>query len=126
MIRGKKGYDRLIYACKTVFTQPKTWHFCDKTIQSKSQAEHSQVLCCFCANASKLPVQIPWNSSFPQLSPQHPICLEISPSFSQVLMLTQKLLPKMIAKPSNGLPRRVTSGYHSFVWVALVLSLRTV
>lgn len=43
MIRGKKGYDRLIYACKTVFTQPKTWLFCDKTIQSKSQAEHSKV-----------------------------------------------------------------------------------
>ncbi|KAG5665881.1 hypothetical protein KAF25_010006 [Fusarium avenaceum] len=36
MIRGKKGYDRLIYACKTVFTQPKTWLFCDKTIQTLS------------------------------------------------------------------------------------------
>jgi hypothetical protein len=126
MIRGKKGYDRLIYACKTVFTQPKTWLFCDKTIQSKSQAEHSQALCCFCANASKLPVQIPYSRSSPQLSPQHPICLEVSPSFSQVLKLAPKYLPKMIARPSNGLPQRVTNGYHLFAWVARVLSLKTV
>ncbi|KAF4999695.1 hypothetical protein FGRMN_2260 [Fusarium graminum] len=36
MLRGKKGYDRLIYACKTVFTQPMTWLFCDNTGQAPS------------------------------------------------------------------------------------------
>ncbi|KAL6921649.1 hypothetical protein FSHL1_005618 [Fusarium sambucinum] len=33
MLRGKKGFDRLIYACKNVFNQPMTWLFCDKTTQ---------------------------------------------------------------------------------------------
>ncbi|CZS78425.1 unnamed protein product [Fusarium graminearum] len=33
MLRGKKGFDRLIYACKNVFNQPMTWLFCDKTPQ---------------------------------------------------------------------------------------------
>ncbi|KAF4433091.1 ribonuclease P MRP subunit POP1 [Fusarium acutatum] len=33
MLRGHKGYDRLIYACKTVFTQPMTWLFCNSTTQ---------------------------------------------------------------------------------------------
>ena len=35
MFRGKKGFDRLIYACKTVFTQPMTWLFYDNTVQCK-------------------------------------------------------------------------------------------
>ncbi|RGP60324.1 ribonuclease p/mrp protein subunit pop1 [Fusarium sporotrichioides] len=30
MLRGKKGFDRLIYACKNVFNQPMAWLFCDK------------------------------------------------------------------------------------------------
>ncbi|KAJ3528176.1 hypothetical protein NM208_g10324 [Fusarium decemcellulare] len=29
MLRGKKGFDRLIYACKNVLNQPKTWLFCN-------------------------------------------------------------------------------------------------
>ncbi|KAF5699447.1 ribonuclease P MRP subunit POP1 [Fusarium mundagurra] len=33
MLRGHKGYDRLIYACKSVFTQPITWLFCNSTTQ---------------------------------------------------------------------------------------------
>ncbi|EKJ69048.1 hypothetical protein FPSE_10774 [Fusarium pseudograminearum CS3096] len=33
MLRGKKGFDRLIYACKNVFNQPMAWLFCDKTTQ---------------------------------------------------------------------------------------------
>ncbi|EWG49344.1 hypothetical protein FVEG_08905 [Fusarium verticillioides 7600] len=33
MLRGHKGYDRLIYACKSVFTQPMTWLFCNSTTQ---------------------------------------------------------------------------------------------
>ncbi|KAF5588698.1 ribonuclease P MRP subunit POP1 [Fusarium pseudocircinatum] len=33
MLRGHKGYDRLIYACKSVFTQPMTWLFCNSTAQ---------------------------------------------------------------------------------------------
>ncbi|KAF4448220.1 ribonuclease P/MRP protein subunit POP1 [Fusarium austroafricanum] len=36
MLRGHKGYDRLIYACKTVFTQPMTWLFCNSTTQTPS------------------------------------------------------------------------------------------
>ncbi|RSL85504.1 hypothetical protein CEP52_016121 [Fusarium oligoseptatum] len=31
MFRGKKGFDRLIYACKTVFNKPITWLFCNNT-----------------------------------------------------------------------------------------------
>ncbi|KAI1071157.1 hypothetical protein LB507_009650 [Fusarium sp. FIESC RH6] len=34
MLRGKKGFDRLIYACKTVFNTPMTWLFCDNTTQT--------------------------------------------------------------------------------------------
>ncbi|KAF4949989.1 hypothetical protein FGADI_8527 [Fusarium gaditjirri] len=34
MLRGHKGYDRLIYACKSVFTQPMTWLFCNNTTQT--------------------------------------------------------------------------------------------
>ncbi|QGI64744.1 hypothetical protein CEK26_008698 [Fusarium fujikuroi] len=33
MLRGHKGYDRLAYACKAVFTQPITWLFCNSTSQ---------------------------------------------------------------------------------------------
>ncbi|KAF5696283.1 ribonuclease P MRP subunit POP1 [Fusarium globosum] len=33
MLRGHKGYDRLVYACKAVFTQPITWLFCNSTSQ---------------------------------------------------------------------------------------------
>ncbi|CVL01470.1 uncharacterized protein FMAN_07762 [Fusarium mangiferae] len=33
MLRGHKGYDRLVYACKAVFTQPMTWLFCNSTSQ---------------------------------------------------------------------------------------------
>ncbi|KAF4460820.1 ribonuclease P MRP subunit POP1 [Fusarium albosuccineum] len=29
MLRGKKGFDRLIFACKNVLNQPKTWLFCN-------------------------------------------------------------------------------------------------
>ncbi|KAF9767692.1 hypothetical protein IL306_015116 [Fusarium sp. DS 682] len=36
MLRGHKGYDRLIYACKNVFTQPMTWLFCNNTTQTPS------------------------------------------------------------------------------------------
>lgn len=28
MLHGKKGFDRLIYACQRVFDQPLTWLFC--------------------------------------------------------------------------------------------------
>lgn len=28
MFRGKKGFDRLIYACKNVFDKPVSWLFC--------------------------------------------------------------------------------------------------
>ncbi|KAM5381777.1 hypothetical protein ACJZ2D_002997 [Fusarium nematophilum] len=31
MFRGKKGFDRLIYACKTVLNQSTTWLFCNTT-----------------------------------------------------------------------------------------------
>ncbi|KAF5574808.1 ribonuclease P MRP subunit POP1 [Fusarium pseudoanthophilum] len=34
MLRGHKGYDRLIYACKSVFTQPMTWLFCNSTTET--------------------------------------------------------------------------------------------
>lgn len=29
MVHGKKGFDRLVYACKNVLDQPLTWLFCD-------------------------------------------------------------------------------------------------
>lgn len=29
MFRGKKGFDRLVYACKNVFNEPVTWLFCN-------------------------------------------------------------------------------------------------
>ncbi|KAH6880162.1 ribonuclease P 40kDa subunit [Thelonectria olida] len=29
MSRGKRGFDRLVYACKNVFNQPTTWLFCN-------------------------------------------------------------------------------------------------
>lgn len=36
MVRGKKGYDRLIYACKNVFTSELTWLFCSLSDTGKS------------------------------------------------------------------------------------------
>lgn len=29
MFRGKKGFDRLVYACKNVLNEPLTWLFCN-------------------------------------------------------------------------------------------------
>lgn len=29
MFRGKRGFDRLVYACETVFGEPRTWLFCN-------------------------------------------------------------------------------------------------
>ncbi|KAI1639256.1 ribonuclease P 40kDa subunit [Biscogniauxia mediterranea] len=34
MLHGKKGFDRLAYACKTVLNKPTTWLFCDLSKES--------------------------------------------------------------------------------------------
>lgn len=36
MFRGKKGFDRLVYACKNVFIEPLTWLFCNVASKSES------------------------------------------------------------------------------------------
>lgn len=37
MVHGKKGFDRLIYACKKVLSRPLTWLFYNTAQSSKSQ-----------------------------------------------------------------------------------------
>lgn len=36
MFKGKKGFDRLIYACKNVLNEPRSWLLCDLSAQGKS------------------------------------------------------------------------------------------
>ncbi|KAL0935923.1 ribonuclease p mrp protein subunit pop1 [Colletotrichum truncatum] len=36
MLHGKKGFDRLLYACKNVFNTPVTWLFCNATTTTPS------------------------------------------------------------------------------------------
>lgn len=38
MLHGKKGFDRLLYACKNVLNQPVTWLFCNVNSTSRSMA----------------------------------------------------------------------------------------
>lgn len=33
MFRGKKGFDRLVYACKKVLNEPVTWLFCNAALK---------------------------------------------------------------------------------------------
>lgn len=35
MFRGKKGFDRLVYACKEAFSEPVTWLFCNVALKGE-------------------------------------------------------------------------------------------
>lgn len=39
MSHGKKGFDRILYACKNVLTQQLTWLFCN-VAESGKQSSH--------------------------------------------------------------------------------------
>lgn len=45
MFPGKKGFDRLAYACKNVLHQPVTWLFCNLTTTCMSYRDYSELLC---------------------------------------------------------------------------------
>lgn len=36
MFKGRKGFDRLVYACKNVLNEPLSWLFCDLSAKGKS------------------------------------------------------------------------------------------
>lgn len=36
MLHGKKGFERLLYACKNVLSQPVTWLFCNLSTSGKA------------------------------------------------------------------------------------------
>lgn len=36
MFKGKKGFDRLLYACKNVLNEPLSWLFCNLSSQGKT------------------------------------------------------------------------------------------
>lgn len=38
MFKGKKGFDRLVYACKNVLNEPLSWLFCNVSSQGKSSS----------------------------------------------------------------------------------------
>ncbi|KAI1029573.1 hypothetical protein LB503_007976 [Fusarium chuoi] len=54
MLRGHKGYDRLVYACKVVFTQPMTWLFCNNTSQIPNPDPLQKFSPTACASTSNL------------------------------------------------------------------------
>lgn len=35
MFKGKKGFDRLVYACKNVLNEPLSWLFCNLSPKGK-------------------------------------------------------------------------------------------
>lgn len=35
MFRGKKGFDRLVHACKEVFSEPVNWLFCNVALKGE-------------------------------------------------------------------------------------------
>lgn len=44
MLHGKKGFDRLIYACENVFSKPFMWLFCNVSTKGENDGSKASKL----------------------------------------------------------------------------------
>ncbi len=110
MVSGKKGFDRLIHACKNVFSTPVTWLFCDLSSPGT----------CF----PLLPFTYLLTSLAPEpnpLAPHFPVKFTSSPGISRDISVN---LPPLGPEPAlHGLGGR--AGFEDFAvdiyeWLSLV------
>jgi ribonucleases P/MRP protein subunit RPP40 len=111
MLHGKKGFDRLLYACKNVLNKPLIWQFCN--LQSS----------CTCSGSSlgQLPelMQLPAHNP-DLLSEQHATDFTTNPRLSSLLTAVPDLKPptEVIAKGDVASFEELATDIYE--WISLV------
>ncbi|KAH8177755.1 ribonuclease P 40kDa (Rpp40) subunit domain-containing protein [Sarocladium implicatum] len=94
MVHGKKGFDRLLYACENVFSQPFTWLF------------------------SNLSAEVPSPDPLQQYSPEQAICHPSSNEGIETTKVAMHIDPSIVA--SGDRPAMEAAAADLYEWLSLV------